>query len=368
MNLSDYGLSLVKGMIDKGMLYRYISSEGNLELYNYTPKCIYEKEWNKATLNLRGEVFERWSGKLIAKTFPKFFNFSEHNPKEKKRILRKEIYKCYEKVDGVLGIIYNYKGWKLNTRGRFKSPQAIKGFKILKQKYDLSDINKNLTLLVEIISPKFRIVVDYGKEERLVLLSAYNRNNGKELKDYRLDDISEKTGLPLVKRFDYSIKKVLDLKSELPKDFEGFVIRFKDDSRVKIKSEEYLKIAQIVENLTPLTLWKNMEYGKVRKDALIEIPEEYREKANKIRKKLEDQYKREMEKRKKVYEGLITKIMNETDLKPKEEGFRKEMGLRMRKLDKYKHSIFLFYEEKWGKLDYFIMKRIKPKGNKFRKI
>jgi hypothetical protein len=270
-------------------------------------------------------------------------------------------------VHNSLGIIYYYDGgWRVNTRGRFDSPQAKKGLEILKEKYDLSHIDKSYTLLVEILTQEFKIIIDYG-EDKLVLLSAFGTPNNRELKDSELQEISKQTNLPMVESYDYNITQLNELRSTLTKDFEGFVIRYEDNLRIKIKSDEYMKVALLVENLTPLRLWKNMKNGKVKEDVLILIPEEFKEKAKKLSIILEKQYKEEKQKRINEYNQFIIEVKEETGLNEDDPLFRKEMGMRFKRL-KYKNSVFLIMDKKEGKMDFYLMECIRPTENEFKEL
>ena len=133
-------------LTNRGLLRKVTSSCGNLVLYNYTDQCTFERLWNEHTINSRGTVYEVSTGKLVARAFPKFFNFSELSENKQKEILNSKYFNTYEKLDGSLGIIYFYDGeWRVNTRGSFSSDQAIKGKELL-DKLDTSQLFKELTI------------------------------------------------------------------------------------------------------------------------------------------------------------------------------------------------------------------------------
>ena len=123
----------IKELIDEG--YLSYKEEGKLYLLNYTDKATYDKKWNKYTLNSRGHVYEKGTDRLIAKPFSKFFNMSELAVSKSRNLLKKKNYTITEKLDGSLGVIYFYDGkWRINTRGSFKSEQAVEAMKILEKK------------------------------------------------------------------------------------------------------------------------------------------------------------------------------------------------------------------------------------------
>ncbi len=188
-------------LVEQNYLYRKFSPDGKLMLLCYTNHCIYDSEWVKATIHSRGHVYEVGTGRLIAKPFSKFFNLSELS-KSKARNLIKKDFDCFEKLDGSLGIIYNYENtWRINTRRNFECLQTIEAERILTEKYDLSNVNKDLTILTEIIYPENRVILDYGCLRKIVLLASFNRTNGCEVSWKELINISNLTRIPLVKNF-----------------------------------------------------------------------------------------------------------------------------------------------------------------------
>ena len=63
--------------VEAGLISRKVSPCGKLVLFDYTEKCQFEKAWDEITLNSRGSVYELSTGKLVARAFSKFFNWSE---------------------------------------------------------------------------------------------------------------------------------------------------------------------------------------------------------------------------------------------------------------------------------------------------
>lgn len=63
--------------VKKKNIRKFESEDGKLVGYNYTDQCTFDRAWNDVTLNSRGIVFEKETGKLVALPFPKFWNYSE---------------------------------------------------------------------------------------------------------------------------------------------------------------------------------------------------------------------------------------------------------------------------------------------------
>ncbi len=276
--------SLVKG----GYIAKKVSKDGKLALFNYTQKTVYEKKWNEHTICARGHVFEIKTGKLIARPFPKFFNFGEHTKKQQTHFLNHSKFTAYEKMDGSLGIIYHYGGkWQVNTRGSFNSPQAQKAKEML-ETYDMDKVPTHLTLLVEIVYPENRIVVNYGEKTSLFLLAVNTLTD--EYSCAQTMSVSKKTGMPLPKVYSFSsVQEIINTKSKLSSNEEGFVIKLGGENiggggiggisthfprRIKIKSIEYLKLAKILSGLNPKTFLNFMVDGKIPMKILQNIPEE----------------------------------------------------------------------------------------------
>jgi len=349
-------------LTEEGYLRKVVSPCGKLMLYNYTDKCTFEKHWNKTTLSSRGTVYEIETGKLIAKAFPKFFNFGELDEKAQNIILKSKRFEAFEKLDGSLGVVYFYDGkWRVNTRGSFTSEQAVRATKIL-ENYAMHNINPRFTLLVEIIYPENKIILDYGDREELVLLGAMC---GKDVEATyeQLKNMHMVGGFPLAKKYDFSsIDELIEKKSTLDATDEGFVVRMNNGYRCKFKSAEYLKLARIMSNMTPLNFWRNMNNGVVSKEMLESIPEEFRSDSDKEVYRLEDNYNRIYKEIEDDYRHVTIYVSDLHDI----EKSRKNLGLWLKDHgDQLKHqsAIFpLFLSSKKG-VETYIMKKIRPKGN-----
>lgn len=341
--------------------------QGNLVAYNYTDKCTYEKKWNKYTLNCRGSVYAKSTGELIARAFPKFFNFEELAVSKQRNLLKQKDFEVYEKMDGSLGIVYYYDGkWRVNTRGSFTSDQAIKATEMLsKYKFDrlTSDVFGNYTFLVEIIYPDNKIIVDYGKEEKLVLLGAY---------DSRYEDVTDglanlayTLGLELPEKYTFeSIDKLIEWQLSLPATEEGCVVRFKNGERVKFKSKEYLRVARILQRCTPLALWETMVNGQVSKEFLESVPEEFRKEVDQVTMTLEYRY---LQKYKQIYDTMeyVNKHLFNLlppDLTTTEKCAALGKWLKNNPLE-HGNILFSILRGKNYNMEKYIMKLIKPKGN-----
>lgn len=252
-----------------GLLLRQTHPIYDLTIWNYSPKVQYDRLWDDITIQCRGLVTNS-EGKIIARPFKKFFNYEEHKPED----IPNEDFIVYEKLDGSLGILFNYKNeWILATRGSFTSPQAIKGKEIL-NRHDISAWRKDNTYLFEIIYPENRIVVDYGDEEKLVVIGGIHTETGEEIPDSSLF-WTQDSGFEVVTTYKTWGEGYDLLKEKISNDKEGYVIRFKSGFRMKIKGEEYKRLHRILTNISNRDIWEYLKEGKPFDEILDKVPDEF---------------------------------------------------------------------------------------------
>ena len=354
-----YDIAEFEKRVEEGFLRK--SEKGDLVLYGYTDKCTFDRAWDEYTRVARGLILNKNTGQVVAKPFPKFFNLGEMEETFLTNLPTCG-YKAYEKVDGSLGIIFYYDGeWQVSTRGSFYSDQAVMGKEILAQ-YDMSLVPKTLTLLAEIIYPENKIIVNYGQDRMLVLLGSFD-TNGHEYSHITLQGLADYTGMPLAKAYDYTIQDMITLQEHLKKDEEGFVVRFDNGLRVKIKGKEYLRIAKLMSSLSPLALWETMKDGKVDTFYLQQLPEELRADYEPYVVQLEQQYE--------LIKLEIAESVNEVLQATSPNGFgdnwRKDVGLYLNDHDlKHSSAVFPVLLNNNIALSKYIMKQIRPTGNAIR--
>ena len=89
--------------VKNGYIREVTSPCGRLVLFNYTDKTTYENRWDEVTLKARGTVYEISTGKVVARAFNKFFNFSQLSTDKQKEVLASTSFETCEKMDGSLG-------------------------------------------------------------------------------------------------------------------------------------------------------------------------------------------------------------------------------------------------------------------------
>ena len=272
-------------LYDEGLLHKQFHPTYPLIIWNYSPRVQYEKLWTPLLMMCRGLVTD-FDGNIKARSFPKFFNYEEHKPED----IPNENYVVYEKMDGSLGILFNYENeWILATRGSFTSPQAIKGKEIL-DRHDISAWRKDNTYLFEIIFKENRIVVDYGDEEKLVVLGAFHTESGMEIPDSSLF-WTQDSGFEVVTTYKTWGEDWDMLKKEISNSKEGYVIRFKNGFRMKIKGEEYKRLHKILTNISNRDIWEYLKEGKPLDEMLDKVPDEFYDWVKKTKANFENQFK-----------------------------------------------------------------------------
>jgi len=258
-------ISHLKEMIDEKLVIVQKHKDADYFIYNYSPRVQYEKLWNETTMQCRGLILDS-EYNVIARPFKKFFNLEEHSFDD----IPKHKFEIYEKMDGSLGILY----WIGNepfiaTRGSFESDQAIYANKILHQRYInvIPKLDKSKTYLFEIIYPENRIVVDYGNLHDLILLAVIDKETG-------LDCELEPIGFPIVKRYD-GINDINELKKLEENNKEGFVVKFENGFRLKVKFEEYVRLHRILTQVSSRTIWQSLVDGEDFEEILERVPDEF---------------------------------------------------------------------------------------------
>jgi len=105
---------------ERGYLIKQVHPTLPLTIWNYSQTTQFEKKWDEITLMCRGLVTDD-KGNIVARPFSKFFNIEEDRHKAT------DEFDVYEKMDGSLGIMFNYEStWIFASRGSFTSDQSVR--------------------------------------------------------------------------------------------------------------------------------------------------------------------------------------------------------------------------------------------------
>jgi len=258
--------------IENSLIVANKHPEYDIWILNYSPKAQSKKFWDEYTMSCRGMVIDA-EGKILARPFQKFKNFEEHDPSE---IDMSQEFDIFEKMDGSLIIVFYYEPhmeWIVASRGSFISEQSIEAKKMLRLKYN--KLNINCTYLFEILYPENRIVVDYGNRRELVLLTNIVTATGEEIPHETLVRLYSNIFTIVKKYIMDKVKNLSELKSLEEDNREGFVIRFKNGFRVKVKFSEYVRLHGILTNVSNLTVWEHMRDNYEFDELLDRVPDEF---------------------------------------------------------------------------------------------
>jgi RNA ligase len=252
-----------------GFVHRRADPTAVLQLFIYTPRCVYEDGWDQFTVLARGLVVDQTAEKIVATPFPKFFNVGERRGEAPDLP-----FEAFEKLDGSLIIVFHHAGnWRAATKGAFNSEQAVWAQARLDDA-DLSPLTPGTTYLFEAVYSENRIVVRYA-EPALVLLAAYD-DEGRELTYDEALAVAEALGWRAARRHAFaSIADMVRHAATLPRDDEGFVIRFSNGLRLKLKGAEYRRIHALISRCTPLAMWEAMANGDDMDAIRRDLPEEF---------------------------------------------------------------------------------------------
>lgn len=245
------------------------------DLYIYSYLKTWYPEWSETLRWARGLILDS-KGNVVACPFKKFFNYGEMKSEVDNLIKIGMGCRIQEKLDGSLGILFWYDGdWHLSTKGSFTSEQAIKGREILDKVYPAyKALDTEYTYLFEIIYPENQIVVKYT-QELLVLLAIMDPRTMEEAdpKSIYLPFMFDK-----VKHYPITVDSIIkDMSRPDYCSSEGFVVVFDDDTRVKFKYDEYVKLHKIVSDFKPKHVIELMKAGGNVDELIQSLPDEFRQ-------------------------------------------------------------------------------------------
>lgn len=317
-----------------------------LSIWNYSAECQYAKAWDDVTKMCRGLVVHD-DGHIVSKGFNKFGNIEEgmHTPTDKFEIFLKE--------DGQYIGCFWYDGEMIvNSRGSFTSKYAIEARRILDEKYpDFKEFgcyyeSFGITHCFELIGFE-QIVVSYSESD-LICTGCFRNDRIGGWKDLPLEG-DENLQIPrTVKKYnglDYTEIKQLNWKNS-----EGFVVRFSNGDRCKIKFEEYIKLHRAMTNLSTTAIWEALRDNRPISEILNDVPDEFYDKVREYESELNSQFQQMKE--------TYTTIFNNL----KSYNFKRENFAFHAKLVKNSSILFAMLDGK----DYsqLIWNMIKPKFEK----
>lgn len=257
-----------------------------LNILCYESKAMIDQHWTHEVRLSRGLIYNPVNFKVVARPFEKFFN---HGEKHAPVIPENTPVRLYDKIDGSLGILYptEHGKYAVATKGSFTSEQALKGTEIWQRDFEgWFRPPRNLTVLVEIVYPENRIVLDYGDQEKLILLGAVDITTGVS---YLPEDIiwwpGEKAEAVGQGQYGFVVNNS-DLPVRNRANSEGLVLYAPSlDARVKLKQPDYIEKHKAVFGLNEMTVWEAWE-GDRYVDFINGLPEEVQDWARDVGERL----------------------------------------------------------------------------------
>ena len=201
--------------------------------------------------------------------------------------------------------------------------------------------------------------------EDVVLLGMIETQTGYEVnihdgdEDIRHQNMIKNIGLKVVEKFD-GISDYTKLKEVIKDNEEGFVVRFSNGDRMKIKGKEYLRLHKIMTNLSTTGIWEILSTGGNFEEILKDVPDEFYNKIKDYEKELRYQYFSISEHCGKLHDGFRYGKYNDVDPEPT----KKEYAEFVMKNVKPEFRPIMFFM--WDKKNYeqVIWKVIRPEFKK----
>lgn len=239
-----------------------IAYKDNYIVVNYlmagkrTHPIVIDNDRNAAILReLRGLIFHKDTGEVIARRFHKFFNFGEREDVMEVDLSKPHV--ILEKLDGsmITPFIVDGELYWGTKMGKTDISHQIEHFIVENPNYELMAKQLlqiyNCTPIFEWCSNKNRIVIDYP-QDRLVLTAIRANTTGSYMPYEPLSVAAETFNVELVKKYPGTIESMENLVKETRAltDKEGWVIRFDDGHMVKLKADQYVAMHRAKDSMS----------------------------------------------------------------------------------------------------------------------
>lgn len=256
----------------------------NVVMLHYQDSAQYDNLWNPFNRMCRGLILDVKNRKILAYPFSKFFNLGQMPETFYEKLKELGSFQTSEKLDGSMCILFrdpNTDKLTFTTKGSLNSEHAqyanslqmLSGFWIVAERY-----TRKGTLVFELISKRFQIVIDYSKKDypEGLYLVGYRDHISNKLASYdEVANIAKELGVPTFKTYQFnSLDQLIETAKGLPVLEEGFVLRFPGDLLVKVKGSAYLAAHRFISNLSDRNILEAVADGTA--STLLELaPEEY---------------------------------------------------------------------------------------------
>lgn len=261
-------LEELRKRVDKGLVVA--RPNGRLTIFDYTNHCMFERAWDEFTMQARGLILDD-QGQIVARPWAKFFNLNER-PETRLEALPSETPELSEKMDGSMIVVFHddvEKRWRATTRGCWDNPQTKYANGWLEKNAQVLEPGK--TYIFELVAPWNRLVIPYAKEE-MILLGIIETASGKDSTYSEVAQEGRKMGLKSV-AFQSKPISELDLADPTIKFQEGYVARFSNGLRIKLKYQQYMALHKVMTGLSVKGIWEILSVGN--EPTFDNVPDEF---------------------------------------------------------------------------------------------
>jgi hypothetical protein len=288
------------------------SNDGHYVTFNYADKFFFDSinkdladnkrpKWSMQMRMARGITFDMDTGDMVSLPYEKFFNMDEYIDGNLANLARKMSTQraiASEKIDGILiQAFYDKHNDKIRfgTRAMLDAEIDERGFidtaeNLTKKTGRYDDIKELLksgnSMILELVDPRYRVVVGYGKKSALFLHGVRNLEKLSMMNFKETQDLADNFGLARVEGKEFnSFEELVDFQKHTKEDLEGYVLRFEDGSMVKAKTEAYfdklkglraLSYKSIGESILNGDDWNVFKYDKIKSEELFDVADKYR--------------------------------------------------------------------------------------------
>ena len=275
-SLNEFEQAALQGRID---MHRYYNMVG----FKYTTNTVYSEDWDNVSLHARGIVFDKDSGKVLARPFDKFFNLGEMIDMETGELkpiagyvknhlgfdnlygdYKHQKFRVMDKLDGSLGIAFwTGTDWFVKTAGSFESDQAKWANGYFDQLINPAVLDKSKTYLFEIIYDEDKHPISYDFVG-MVLLGIIDTQTGIEEPLSEILRVAKELNIKHAEVLEFNdFDEVVKYAKNLPKTKEGVVITFENGFKLKVKGDEFLQLQKIFHYLNENVIYENLKWGTI---------------------------------------------------------------------------------------------------------
>lgn len=261
--------------------YMRFSPCNNYVLFDYKESVEYENLWNDVNVWCRGIVFDNNTKEIVFVPFRKFWNLNQ-KPETQLEVLNQKsgTPRIFSKMDGsMLAVFFDKYSNKLMccTRGSFESPQAQWAQQWIDN--NVTDFTPYMTNewnhIFEVIFKENRIVVPYDFEGLVYLHSTFKSTNFSVMYKRNLEWFDTKP-YRVAPQFQFEkIGDYIEKSLQIPFTEEGWVLYFDDQTMVKIKGKDYLRVHRLKSEMTDKHIKEMLMEHKKLKDIVSMFPDEF---------------------------------------------------------------------------------------------